>query len=518
MLVSLLLAARLIDVMTRRSALKALRAMAEAAPEAAQRLTPQGPRHTPAAEIAVGDRVIVDAGETAAVDGVVVVGESLLNRAMLTGEAVPLAVAPGARIEAGAVNLSARLEIEVDRAFGDREIDHMGGAVALEIAEGGAEGGPAEAWAARLVRLIPLAAGLTILVGLALGRGMEMSLIQGLSLMVGVCPCALAIALPLVRLRTARLAAAAGARIREPAAFEALAHLRRIVFDKTGTLTEGTPQVVAVEPAQGVAEAALLTAAARAETGILHPIARAVTAHAGEIGPGGTRLDRGAEARDGQGALIRAETGRPGADGRARIRISRDGVELGQIVLADRLRPEAGAVLDRLRAEGLALEIATGDSAAPAQVLGAGLGFGAGDIHAGLTPRDKAALLRAGPRPVAFIGDGVNDGPALAAADCGLSIAAAHPAARQTAGVVIERGGIERLPGLVALSRRAAAIGRQNLTLAIAYNLCAIPAALAGLMRPEISAVAMAASSISILLNTLRLTGSDVAPPQAGPH
>ncbi|MEL5876386.1 heavy metal translocating P-type ATPase [Cereibacter sphaeroides] len=501
MLVTLLLLARLIDTATRRSALTALRAMEEAAPELATLAADR--RRVAAAEVPLGARVIVDAGEAASVDGVVVSGQSLVNRAVLTGESSPITVAAGARIEAGSVNLSARLVIEVDREHGDREIDRMGGAIALEIARGGAERGMSELWSGWLVRGILLLALASVALGLALGRPVEAALVQGLALLAGLCPCALAVAVPLVRLRAAGCAARMGVRIRELFAFERLANARDIVFDKTGTLTEGIPRIVALELAPGISETELLAAAARAETGIEHPVARAVIARHGELGTGGRRGMRHAEAEDEAGRHIHVGAAALSPDGRSRLAVSRDGVALGEIVLEDVLLEQSAEVAGRLRAAGLRLHMATGDATAPAEWVARALGIA--EVHAGCTPQGKAALMRGLAGPVAFIGDGVNDAPALAASACGLSIAGAHGAARQTADVAIVSGGIERLPPILALARASQRIARQNLVLSVGYNAVALPAAALGLLRPELAALAMTASSLSVVANTLRL-------------
>lgn len=514
MLMTLLLFGRLVDTATRRSAVDALRAMEETAPETALVETGAGWRERPCAEIPVGARIAVDAGAPVSMDGVVLSGDSRINRAVLTGETALVAVGPGDRVEAGALNLGRRLVLRVERAHGDREIDRMGGAIALEIARRGTRPTAPDRWAALLSLAIPALAGLTVLVALAMGLGPQTALLRGLTLLVAACPCALSIALPLVQMRAAEAAAGQGMRLRDPDAFAALAHLRGIVFDKTGTLTTGRPEVAELRPADGIDAPRLLELAARAETGISHPIARAIiAAHGAEVGVGGTRLPRGAEAEDGAGRLIEvAGSGQPDAQGRTWLTVRRDGQELGRIALADTLRPEARSVLDGLRAQGIALHMATGDGAPAAMALAARLGLPAGAVSHDCTPAEKAELLRGLPPPVAFVGDGVNDGPALAAADCGISVAEAHSAAAQTAAVVVTSGGLTRVAEAVGLSRRTGRIARQNLVLALVYNGLMLPAAASGAIGPALAAAAMLASSVSVVLNSQRLTGHPSSP------
>lgn len=264
--------------------------------------------------------------------------------------------------------------------------------------------------------------------------------LRALAVLAGACPCALAVASPLAQARAAGVAAGSGIRIREPSAFEALARVRTAIFDKTGTLTEGMPHVIKVTPEPGRIEDELLAAAARAETGVLHPLARAVVARYGsEVGSGGTRFARGARARDGAGRMI-SVTGSAEDAGMTRLLMERDGQALGALDLADRPRPEAAGLLDRLEQGGISVLVATGDSKGPAMTVARELGLEAESIRFGCTAQDKAELIRGLAQPVMFVGDGINDAPALAAADCGISVAGAHSTATEMADIAIVRG------------------------------------------------------------------------------
>ncbi|MCQ0971939.1 HAD-IC family P-type ATPase [Paracoccus sp. TK19116] len=505
MLLTLLLLARLIDTMIRRSALRALRAMQGAAPEIATVEAEGQRRRMPAHQVPLGSRVIVDAGEAATVDGVIETGDSWLNRAVLTGESRPIAVHPGDRIEAGCVNLDRRLAIRSDREPGDREIDRLGGAIALEIARCGAEGGMAERWAGVLARAIPaLAIAATIAVMLR-GLGAEQAVMTGLAVLAGLCPCALALAVPLTRLRVSQRAAGSGDRIREPSAFEKLAHARTVILDKTGTLTTGRPRLIAAEPVSGTGRDDLLTAAAFAETGLTHPLARAIVAVAGEHGSGGRRADRYAEGHDDMGRTVRVK-GSSMSDARGtRLTVTRDGDVLGHLIVADELLPDAAATVASLSLMGLSVRIASGDSESPTRQAAAALGLPDSSVFWQQTPRQKAELIRKEGAGTVFVGDGVNDSPALAASDCGIAVAGAHAAARQTADVVIGDHGLAALPRLIRLSRRAARTSRQNLILAVVYNAALLPVLLTGHFTPDLAALAMAASSLSVMANALRV-------------
>lgn len=512
MLVTLLLFGRLVDTATRRSAIDALRAMEEAAPETALIWQDGATQQRLCKDVPVGSRIAVEAGDPVSMDGRVILGQSHVNRAVLTGETALVTIVPGDRVEAGSLNLGRRLVVEVDRPFGDREIDRMGGAIALEIARRGTRPGPADIWAARLSWGIPLIAVMTSVAVLALGLGIEVAFLRGLTLLVALCPCALSIALPLAQMRAASAGAGSGLRIRDPDAFATLAALRTIVFDKTGTLTSGDLRVTAVEPVIGVSARDLLHKAAFAETGINHPIARAIIiAHGGDAGSGGQRLPRGAEGRDAAGGLICIGTAeRQETDGRTWLEVSGDGQSLGLIALEDGPAPGALQLMQELQAEGVGICIATGDAAAPALLLATELGLPESDVFHGCTPQDKADLVRRLPHPLAFVGDGVNDGPALAAADCGVSVAGAHSAAAHTASVVVTSGQISVISAAMRLSRDLGRIIRQNLALALGYNALMLPLAAFGLIGPELAAAAMLASSVSVVLNSQRIKSASL--------
>jgi P-type E1-E2 ATPase len=506
MLITLLLIGRLVDLFTRRSAIDALKALEDTSVRMVVRRTATGDEAIPAEEIEIGDRIVVDAGSIIGMDGEIFDGQSLINRAVLTGESRAIPVEIGHRVEAGSINLQRRILVTVDRAFGDCDLDRMGGAIALEVAQKGTAASQADQLAAALSWAIPCLAFATVTVLPTSGIAWTEAVVRGLTVLAAACPCALSIAGPLAQARAASIAASCGLRLRDPVAFEALANPATAIFDKTGTLTGGHPTVVAVSAAEGWTEDEVLRLAACAETGIDHPLARAIVArHGREEGTGGTRLDRGAEALDRDGRSITVcSVG--GDDDLTWLAVSLDDEPIGKLGLADVQTDEALSTVNRLSQMNIDVWIASGDAAGPTLRIAAALGIPPQQAVYGSSPADKVELLKGVAGPVLFVGDGVNDAPALAAADCGVSVAGAHGAAAQTADLVIVKGGIAQLMAGIALSRRMMGVARQNIGLAIVYNLIAVPVAIAGVLTPSMAALAMLASSFSVAGNSLRLS------------
>lgn len=505
MLITLLLVGRLLDAITRRGALDALKALEDASAETVLRRTAFGDETVQCAQVNVGDCVVIDAGSIISVDGTLQAGATMVDRAVLTGESRPVPIGAGQRVEAGSVNLQRRIVVTVDRAHGDRDIDRMGGAIALELARRGTTASRADCVADSLSWGIPTLALLTAVLALLFGAPPIDAALRGLSVLAAACPCALSIAAPLAQARAANLAARLGLRLRDPAAFEALACPATAIFDKTGTLTSGRPAVVSVIPEAGWSEADVLRLAARAETGIDHPLARAIVErHGQEEGGCGTRLQRSAEATTSDGRHITVR-GLDRKDGLTSLAVTLEDVAVGTLQIADEATGEARAALQRLRGMGVEILIASGDACGPTLEVASALAVPPAQVRFSCTPADKADLVKAAVAPVVFVGDGVNDAPALAAADCGISVASAHSAAAQTADVVIVKGGIGQLLTAVDLARATASITRQNLGLALIYNLIAIPFAISGVLPPSLAALAMLASSVSVAMNSLRL-------------
>ncbi|WP_298747933.1 HAD-IC family P-type ATPase [uncultured Brevundimonas sp.] len=512
MLVTLLVLARLIETRVRRNATDATLALGRLFDDTAERRDGAGNWETVACDqLAIGDVVQVRAGGVSTVDGVVVSGRSAVDTAMLTGESGASAVGVGDRIAAGTVNLVRAVEVRVDRVSGDRDVDRMGGRIAIELAARGEPIDSASHAAGALTTAIPVVSLLVVLVTAILTRSIETGLVRGLVVMLAACPCALSLAAPLVHLRASVIAAGRGFRLVDAAVVERLTGARTAIFDKTGTLTAGQPRVLSVESRAGWTDAEVVALAARAETGLDHPLARAVTAHhGGPLGAGGSRGSRDARGFDPAGRRIRVG-GAPGgaSEGATRLRVWLDDVPVGDLLIGDAIDPEAGDTILELRRRGIDVLLATGDAEGPAHAVARAVGLSPSSVFAGCTPLSKGELVRRARGPVLFVGDGVNDGPALAAADCGISVARAHAAASATAAVVITRGGLGRVVDVLDLAAAARRRLRQNIVLALAYNLFALPAAALGLLSPAWAAVAMIASSLAVTANAMRLMIAD---------
>ncbi|MBR0552597.1 heavy metal translocating P-type ATPase [Stakelama marina] len=502
MLVTLRLVGQWIETRVRADAVAAVRALEAAVPERAQR---EGEVGTVAVDtLAIGDRVTIDAGSSITVDGTVVAGESTLDRSFLTGESAAIPVAAGTAVQAGSINLSRRLVVVVERLAGDREIDRMGGRVAIELAARGERRSGEDRLIALLVAATPVIAFAALALGIWQTGGVFGGLSNALAAAIVICPCAITIARPLAALRAIRQASVRHLRIADPDALDALAELRAAVFDKTGTLTMGRLEVDTVTPSPKHHAAEVLEMAALAETGIAHPIARAVRDAVGDRGDGGVREARGAYVFDAAGRRIEVRTADDVADAAGPvIEVRREGDIVGTVALRDVADPAAAPMLASLRRAGVALRIATGDAAAPAARIAQDTGLAPAEVTYDCTPLAKAELVRTLPRPVLFVGDGINDAPAMAAADCSVSVARAHGAATAIASVAILKGGLAPIGDAIRIARDHRSISRQNAVLAIAYNAVVIPLALAGAMTPLTAALAMTASSLMVSANAL---------------
>ena len=505
MLLVLRLTGQWIETRVRASAIAALIELESAAPETAWPAAGGSPVRI--AMLDLGDTVRVPAGAQVTIDGRIIAGRSRLNTAFLTGESTPRPVRPGDLVEAGCLNLDRQLVLEITRPFDDRLIDRMGGRVALELAAKGEHTSIDDRVLALLAHATPILAALSLGVGLLQGAGIEGSLARALTTLIVICPCALAIARPLASLAVVGAGHKCGLRIANPAALDALARPGTVVFDKTGTLTSGTLEVTRVVSLSQFSRPELLSLAARAETGIDHPIARAIVAAAGPNGPGGLRFARKAVGADASGKSVEVAGIAPPDDCQAcaaTLEVRLEGVAVGQIFLDDQVDPDVAPIIGHLRDQGVRLQIATGDAQTPALSIGRTVGLKAEEIAADLSPLEKADLVRALAPPVVFVGDGVNDAPAMAASDCSISVHRAHAAATANASVAILDGGLERVREAMSIAGRYRATGRSNAALALGYNAIVIPLALMGAMSPLLAALTMTASSLLAIANSLR--------------
>ena len=517
------------------------------------------PEVIPLAAVRVGDLLRVKPGGRIPVDGILREGQTTCDESLLTGEPLPVPKQAGERLLGGSINGSGAVVIEAAAAAHNSLVAR----ITRLVREAHARRAPIENLADRIAAFfVPtvLAVAAATFLGWSLfgpQPRMALGLISAVSVLVIACPCALGLATPLAMTVAIGRAAQSGILARSAAAIERLATPGQIVFDKTGTLTQGRPRIVAAgeagaEPHGSQATApdfareplrSLLATATAVEIASEHGLARAFIDAARETGlvvPPATQVEavvgqgiRGIVAGETvlvgserflQEAGIPSETLPAGASpvGATLVVVARGGRRIGWLALADELRPEARGILADLVTRGLAVEMLSGDTQAAAARMAESLGMTS--ATGGLAPADKAArvaeLVRsaeaaAGPRQsVVFVGDGINDAPALAAADVGIAMGSGSDVALETADITLLSGGLTALPRGIDLATSTMRVVRQNLALAFFYNVLAIPVA-AGLLypltgqitSPMLAAAAMTASSLSVIANSLRLRG-----------
>ncbi|MDH3231353.1 MAG: heavy metal translocating P-type ATPase [Alphaproteobacteria bacterium] len=484
-----------------------------------------------AAAVKTGEVVVVRPGDRIPVDGIVLSGDSAVDESLLTGESIPLHKTQGDGVTGGSVNGDGLLRIETTTVGKQSMLERI---IAL-IESAQAAKPPVQRMVDKVTNVfVPVVVAIAFIAWsgwLLSGGTMEASIIAAVSVLVIACPCALGLATPTAIMAGTGAAARAGILIKDVEALERAGAVDTIIFDKTGTLTVGRPEVTDVVPALGVDEASLLRLAASAQQGSEHPLAKAVLAEAAVRGLKLSAVEsfsriggRGLTARiDGVGLWIgnrglmaeaAADTGqledaaaRLEEDGKTVMWVA-DGNNrlLGAIAVADQLRPEAAEALDILHRRGIAVIMLTGDNTRTAAAIAKRLGLD--DFQAEVLPEDKAAAvqrLRAAGRVVAMVGDGVNDAPALAAADIGLAMGSGTDIAMETAGVTLMRSDPRLAADAIDVSRATGRKIYQNLFWAFIYNIIGIPLAALGYLSPIIAGAAMAFSSVSVVSNALML-------------
>lgn len=520
----LVLAGRYLEARSKRDAGAALRALLRLGAKDAVRITADGQEElVPASALAVGDRLRVRPGETVAADGTVLEGSSAVDASMLTGESVPVEVGPGSSVTGGVLNAHGLLSVRVDRVGSETTLARIGRLVS-----------DAQAGKARVQRLadrvssvfvpVVVVLALATLVGwLIAGAGIAAAVSPAVAVLVVACPCALGLATPTAVLVGTGRGSQLGILLRGPEVLEASRRIDTVVLDKTGTLTTGTFQVVESSDDES------LRMLAAVERGSEHPLAAAIVAGAAHLDvpeAAGFRANAGLGVRARvEGRLVvagrlrwleeqwgfapgdlaeRAE--RATAEGGTVVGVGWDGALRGFAVLRDEPRPEASSTVRALRARGLRVLVLTGDNPRAARAVASAVGID--DVIAEVLPEEKLAVisrLRAEGHRVAFVGDGVNDAAALAAADVGIAMGAGSDAAIEASDITLVGDDLGRVPDALRLGRRTLGIIRGNLFWAFAYNVAAIPLAMAGLLGPLVAGAAMAFSSVFVVLNSLRL-------------
>jgi Cu+-exporting ATPase len=539
----LVLLGQVLELRARAQTGGAIRALLNLAPTTALRLRDGGgDEEIPLAQVQVGDRLRVRPGDRIPVDGTVLDGKSAVDESMVTGEAMPVVKQPGDRVIGGTINGTGSLIIRADKVGADTVLARI---VAM-VAEAQRSRAPIQRLADRVAGYF-VPAVLVIAIAAFIGwaawgppPALAYALIAAVSVVIIACPCALGLATPMSIMVGIGKGAEVGVLIKSADALERMERVDMLVVDKTGTLTEGKPRVVAVVPAAGLSDAELLRLAASLERASEHPLAASILAAARESG---IATDEPSEFASVTGKGVTGKVGgRSVALGNAKL-MAEHGIDLGELVeradalrkegatalflgidgkpggmiaIADPIKATTEAALQSLRADGIRVVMVTGDTRTTAEAVARKLGID--EVEADVLPEEKIGIirkLRAEGRVVAMAGDGVNDAPALAAADVGIAMGTGTEVAIASAAVTLVKGDLMGIARARSLSRMTMRNIRQNLVFAFAYNVIGIPVA-AGvlypsfgiLLSPEVAALAMSLSSVSVIANALRLRGA----------
>ncbi len=538
--VTLVLLGKWLEARAKRQATQAIRALHALRPELAHVLSDEGEADVPVAELLAGDRLAVRPGERVPADGVVVEGRTQVDESMLTGESLPVAKEIGARLTGGSINGDGRVVMRVSAVGSESVLAHI-----IRLVE------DAQAAKAPIQRLVDQVSAVFVPVVLLLalvtlagwlwaGAEVETALIHAVAVLVIACPCALGLATPAAIMAGTGVAAKHGILVKDVQALEVAHRVDTVVFDKTGTLTVGRPRMTALVLADASAgdgdEARLLSAVASLQSGSEHPLAHAAVEAAKARGlawpaprdvravPGrgteglvdGLSFSIGSlrwmeELGVGLGALS-TEAARLQAEG-ATVSAVAEVVDSAYVLrallaFADEPKPGAKEALATLRARGIRVLMLSGDNEGAAQAMGARLGMAPEEVMAQVLPAEKSArvvALKEGGHVVAMVGDGVNDAPALAAADVGIAMGGGTDVAMHAAGITLMRGDVALVAAALDLSHRTVMKIRQNLFWAFAYNVAGIPLAAFGYLSPVVAGAAMALSSVSVMGNALLL-------------
>ena len=541
-IVTLVLLGQVMELRAREGTGKAIRVLLDLAPKRARLIHPDGrEEEVPLENVRVGDRLRVRPGEKVPVDGVVVEGRSSIDESMVTGEPVPVEKTQGERVTGATINGTGSLVIEAQRVGSDTVLSQ----IVDMVAQAQRSRAPIQKYADRVSGFfVPAVIGIAVLAFIAWAiwgpdPALSYALISAVSVLIIACPCALGLATPMSIMTATGRGAQAGVLIKNAEALERFEKIDTLIVDKTGTLTEGKPRLVAVEPADGFEEETVLALAAALERGSEHPLAEAIVRGAEDrevplapatdfeavTGKGVTGQVYGRSVALGNRAMMealgveasvlseRANTRRD--KGETVMFVAVDGRPAGLVSVADPVKETTPAALAALHALGFRIIMATGDNERTAKAVAAKLGID--EIRADVLPADKARIIRelqAEGRKVAMAGDGVNDAPALAQADVGIAMGTGADVAIESAGITLVKGNLDGIVRARRLARATMHNIRQNLFFALVYNAAGVPVA-AGilfpvfgiLISPMFAAFAMSASSISVVLNSLRLRG-----------
>jgi len=535
----LVLLGQVLELRAREKTSGAIRALLGLAPKTARRIAEHGDEDVALDAVAIGDLLRVRPGEKIPVDGIVTEGRSSVDESMVTGESMPRSKTEGARVIGGTVNQSGGLVVRAEKIGRDTMLAR----IVDMVARAQRSRAPIQRLADQVAGWFVPAVIATALVAFAAWASFgpeprfTFGLVAAVTVLIIACPCALGLATPMSIMVGVGRGAHAGILIRDAQALEQMENIDTLVIDKTGTLTEGRPKLIDLIPAAGVDENKLLRLAASVERGSEHPLARAILEAAldrglalsdvsdfvSPPGKGATATVDGKFVALGNAMLMRelnvATEVLDGAAERARqnaataITVAIDGRAAGVIAIADPIKPSAPAALQVLRQDGLRIVMLTGDNVTTANAVAGSLGID--EIEAGVLPERKSEVvqrLRGKGRRVAMVGDGVNDAPALAAADIGIAMGGGTDVAIESAGITLLTGDLTGLVRARKLSKATMRNIRQNLAFAFLYNAAGVPIAAGALyplfgilLPPMVGAAAMALSSVSVIANALRL-------------
>ncbi len=532
-IVVLVLLGQVLELLARSQTGAAIRALLGLAPKTARALRDNGQEEdVPLGQVHVGDRIRVRPGERLPVDGIVLEGQSSVDESMVTGEPIPVEKTVGSQVVGGTVNGTGGLVMQADRVGGDTLLAQ----IVRMVGEAQRSRAPIE----KLVNQVSLvfvpailAIALATFVGWAVWGTeprLAQALVNAVSVLIIACPCALGLATPMAIMVGTGRGATAGVLFRDAEALETLRKTDMLVVDKTGTLTEGKPKLVTIEPLAGFDEPSLLATAAGLEQGSEHPLADAIVRGAMEqnIRPAAVRdfLSVTGKGVRGDVDARRVAIGNPAmmksesvditavetrlqqlrADGQTVMIMSINGQVAGLLGVADPIKSSTAEALEQLHAEGLRVIMLTGDSRMTAEAVARMLGID--EVIAEVLPAQKgevvARLQREG-HCVAMAGDGINDAPALAKADVGIAMGTGTDVAMESAAITLVKGDLRGIVRARRLSRATSASIRQNLFLAFVYNGVSVPLAAFGLVSPMWASAAMSLSSVSVIVNSLRL-------------
>ncbi|MBP2548537.1 Cu2+-exporting ATPase [Neorhizobium galegae] len=507
-----LLIGRTLDHIMRDRARSAITGLARISPRGAMVVAADGSReYRPVEEVMPGDHIAIAAGDRVPVDGLVIEGESDLDLSIVSGESAPVAVGPGAAVQAGTVSLTGSLLLQATATARQSFLSEI--IALMEAAEGGrAQYRRIADRAAQIYSpAVHLLAFLTFLGWGLFGGDWKQAMLIAIAVLIITCPCALGLAVPVVQVVAAGRLFQNGVMVKDGSAMERLAEIDTVVFDKTGTLTLGRPQLIdTVGTPTNIAMAAAMASRSR------HPLSQAIyNAFAGpvpilgtvtELAGEGLSCDR-PEGRYRLGSRAFACSGTVStSDGGSEVVLSLDGLEIARFLAEDRPRPDAEAAIATLQQGGFETQVLSGDRRPVVAAMAARLGIDA--FEAELSPGGKTqaiAALQGDGRRVLMVGDGINDAPALSAAHVSMAPATAADIGRQAADFVFMHDTLEAVPMAIRISAKAGRLIRENFALAIGYNIIAVPIAIAGYATPLIAAIAMSTSSLIVVANSLRL-------------